>query len=64
MCICERCDCKSECSYYEAYVEKNVKAVVEYSASVQLGGDRDPYLETISKAVDELTCEYFEEEQK
>ena len=63
MCICEKCGCKSECSYYEAYVEKNLKAAAEYSASVQFGGEFDPYLSTIAKAVDEFTCEYFEEEK-
>lgn len=64
MCICKNCGCKSECSYYEAYVARNLEAAEEYSASVQFSCERDSYLEDITRALENFTCDYFEEEQK
>ena len=63
MCICEKCACRNDgCSYYESYVKSNIAAATEYGANRLLGGEYDPYLEAITKANEELTCEYCEEE--
>lgn len=65
MCICSKCKCRHDyCSYYENYVKSNITAAFEYNADRQFGGESDPYLAAISKATEELTCEYYEEEQK
>lgn len=63
MCICEKCACRLDksCAYYESYVKSNLAAATEYSANRQFGGEYDPYLEAITKANEELTCEYCEE---
>lgn len=53
-CICERCDCRSECEYFDSTVYPIISRVCNPYLC-------DSFTEKIIDVLEDFTCEYFED---
>lgn len=58
-CICEKCDCKSECDFYKETIEPCLEVV-----RVNLNDDSEPFIKGLIVNLNGFVCEYFEGEKK
>ena len=64
MCICETCDCRTECCYYESRVQPVIDIVESEFAEAQFSSEPvDPYIKALANALEVLKCDYYEEEE-
>ena len=56
-CICQRCKCCPDCGYYNESIQP-VLEVVQLNAYEM----SDPYIRALDEALENYTCDYFEEE--
>jgi hypothetical protein len=57
-CICENCDCKSECDFYKETIEPCLEVV-----RVNLYDDSEPFIKCLINNLNDFECEYFEEKK-
>lgn len=63
MCICKSCKSKSECGYYDEYIEPVERIVDEVSALGQFSVEPpDYYIKKLESALEGFDCDYFEKE--
>lgn len=58
-CICENCDCKSECDFYKETIAPCLEVV-----RVNLYDDSEPFIACAMRNLNDFECDYFEEVKK
>lgn len=58
-CICEHCNCKSECAFYAETIEPCMEVV-----KANLYDDSEPFVACLIRNLNDFECEYFEGEKK
>lgn len=58
ICLCKKCDCRTECGYYEETVEPVVKAV-----KANFCDRADSFIDQLMGALENFKCGYFEGEK-
>ena len=54
-CICESCDCKSECEFYAETIKPCMEVV-----EANLYDDSEPFVACLIRNLNDFECEYFE----
>jgi hypothetical protein len=57
-CICENCDCKSECDFYAETIEPCMNVV-----RANIYDDSEPFIACLMRNLEDFECEYFEEKK-
>jgi len=57
-CLCENCDCKSECDFYKETIEPCLEVV-----RVNLNDDSEPFIACLMRNLNDFECDYFEEKK-
>ena len=55
-CICETCDCKSECEFYAETIQPCLEVV-----EANLYDDSEPLVACLIRNLNDFECEYLEE---
>lgn len=58
ICLCKKCDCRTECGYYEETIEPVIKVV-----EANYGDRTDPFINQLCETLEKHTCTYFEGEK-
>lgn len=57
-CICEKCDCRSECAFYEETIKPCLEVVER-----NMYEDTEPLVACLITNLNDFECEYLEEEK-
>lgn len=57
-CICQHCDCRKDCEFFEETVGPVINVV-----EVNLYDDSDPFIKCLMRNLEEFECEYYEKEK-
>lgn len=57
-CICENCDCKSECDFYAETIEPCMNVV-----RVNIYDNSEPFIKCLITNLNDFECDYFEEKK-